>query len=336
MSRKPDVNRMLEDRDLFGLMEALRYPGDPDVRMKAAGALGEIGDLRSVESMLRSCIQDPDEYVKQAARSALSQILGNEAKLALAAYLPPDEPWIQETPQSSSRVIELGEGEPAGIEDESVTGAGDLDFDEELEEKLDDQEIRWEESDIPGLIAVIRTDHSRTKRIEAIRALSQIGNMRAIDALASIAIWSEESRLRREANQALQGIYGDDLEEVLENYKQANRDDGSLRGEDDDEEDEYDELDDEDDDEDFDDDEELDEDEDFDEDEDDDLEEEDDDEESWDETGDPQSLIPGSQPIPFSQSSPVIQEEKPGYLAYALFAALFFLVLAGLLYFLFR
>lgn len=350
MPRKPNITRLQDIRDLDGLVEALRYPEDAELRAKAAHALGEIGDLRSAESLLRSCLQDPDYYVQEAARAALSQMLGNEAITAIAAYVPPDEAWLIARPETHAEVTMPGEGELTGMDSSNHEpdkyNKGDEDeeddyVEEEIDaEYLDDGEVQWKENDIPGLMAIIRTDHSRVKRIKAIQALSKIENTRAIDALASIAIWSEEARLRREARQALGEIYGDNLDEVLQNYRQSATENGFSEEEGDEGED--------------------DEDEDLDDeagegDEDDELDDEEEDESLDDEEAEEAVVEAGNQEVdsqaverhptfqasPYQPTSPkksppVIQEEKPGLLAYLLLGFLFLAVVAGLIYFLVR
>ncbi len=304
MPRTPDINRLYADRDLPGLLSALRFPRDPTIRMQAARSLGEIGSLRAVESLLRSHFQDPEITVRSAAHTALHQVLGTEAERAISAFVPPDEEWI----------------------DESLL----------MEAELEESEVDWNESDIQGLIAVVREDHDRQKRIKALQALSQIENTRAIDALASIATWSDESWLKHAARQALADVYGDDLDEILKSYRQSALD--AALPEEEDEDDGEEDYEDEDE---FEDDgvDEWDE-EDADEEEDGDLADGEAEENSFSQSGSAaDDRFEPSFPAPVRQTRPthpVIQEEKPGLLAYILLGLLFVLIVAGLLYFLLR
>ena len=336
MAYKPNIRRLVDDRDIYGLIKALRYPDDPEIRARAARALGKIGNVKTVESLIRSHLQDPDPGAQQAALDALHQIIGSEAELAISAYALPDETWIEDKNVSSEQLQEDWEGSDSGEEksplEEDLEEGGD-DLEEESEEDLDEEgqeesvkqgletgEISWDENDIHVLVATFRLDHSRKKRLKAIQALSLIPDTRAIDALASIALWSEEKRLCEAAREALSVIYGDSLEEVLQSYRQASQEAGLAEDEaegdkEDDEDDEDDEDVDYEDDEDYDDDEEE-------------VGEADDaglDEED--------QYLPVSSP---GQPSPVIREEKPGWFTYLLLGLLFVVILVAVVHLLAR
>jgi hypothetical protein len=196
MTWNTNIYQMMDARDIEGLIRILRSTEKPAQRERAANALEKIGDLRAVESLIRAYLQDPAQEVQQAAYDALQSILGGETDTAISAYAIPDDPW---------QVVE-----------EAVN-------DEEQDENPDYRQqtgvSTWGEGDIQGLIAIIRYDHDLAKRLKAIYALSQIENTRAIDALASIALWSEERRIREAAKESLRTIYGDDLDEVLQSYR---------------------------------------------------------------------------------------------------------------------
>ena len=59
-----------------GLLEALEDPA-PEVRYRAAWALGKIGDLRAIDPLIRA-FNDNDSYVQWSAAEALAEI--NESK----------------------------------------------------------------------------------------------------------------------------------------------------------------------------------------------------------------------------------------------------------------
>jgi len=63
--------------------------------------------------------------------------------------------------------------------------------------------------------------------VKAIRALSQIDSTEAIDALAMVALWEDEDASREAAHAALEEIYGDDLPEVLQSYRDAEEEEDS-------------------------------------------------------------------------------------------------------------
>jgi hypothetical protein len=334
MPYKPNIRRLVDDRDMDGLITALRYPDNPEIRVRAARALGQIGNVKTVESLIRSHLQDPDPGAQQAALDALHQIIGSEAELAISAYVLPEETWIEENNVSSEQSQEDLKGSDSGEEKSPLEEdeESEDDLEEESEEDLDEEgqeesveqgletgEISWGENDIQALVALIRLDHSRNKRIKAIQALSHIPNTRAIDALASIALWSEERRLREAAREALSGIYGDSLDEVLQSYRQASQEAGFAGDEDDgDKEDDEDEEDEE---------------EGYE-----DNEDDDDDEEEVGEVDDA-GLDEEDQYLQVSSSgqpSPVIREEKPGWVTYLLLGLLLVVILVAVVYFLTR
>ena len=72
MTHKPNIQRLFENRDLAGLVSALRYPQDASIRVQAARFLGETGNLKAVESLLRAYSLDPEETVRSAASTALA------------------------------------------------------------------------------------------------------------------------------------------------------------------------------------------------------------------------------------------------------------------------
>ena len=341
MAHKPNVRRLVDDRDVHGLVQALRYPEDPEIRAQAAQALGKLGKVKPVESLIRSYLQDPDLDAREAALDALHQIIGGEADLAISAYTLPEDTWIEDKIESSQPLLAEME-EPVGSDEENPSDEDieEEDEDDEDEDDLDEgeeqdpqaggkEETIWSENDIQALLSVIRLDHSRRKRRKAIQALSQIPNTRAIDALASIALWSEEKWLRQAAHEALSGVYGDSLAEVLQSYREGSLD--RLAGEGSDEgDDEGDESDDE---------EEGDEDDEgdnYDGEDEDEYDDDDEDDEGNEETVEDQenhNLPPHSaDPV----VSTVIHEEKPGWGTYLLFGLLILIILGGVVYLLTR
>jgi len=78
---KPNIDKMEKEKDYKGLVQALSHP-DPEVRRKAAEALGRIaekGEARAVVEAgavpkLVECLDDADEYVRGNAAYALDRI----------------------------------------------------------------------------------------------------------------------------------------------------------------------------------------------------------------------------------------------------------------------
>ena len=343
MAYKPNIRRLVDDRDIDGLVQALRYPEDPAIRASAAGALGKIGKVETVESLIRSYLQDPNPGVQQAGLNALHQIIGGEAELAISAYALPEDTWVEDKVVSSEplpgEMEESDSGEESAYEDDEEDEDDIEDDEDDLEEEdqegdeeqdPEDVEITWGESDIPALLSIIRVDLSRKKRLKAIQALSQIPNTRAIDALASIALWGEEKWLREAAREALSAIYGDSLEEVLQSYREGSSEAGTSEEEDEDDDDDEDEEEEEEDEDDLED--EFDEDDEEDEEDEDNDEDQDEEDENIREDEENQYLPL----IPPSSISPVIREEKQGWGTYLLLGLLLIIILAGVIYLLTR
>jgi HEAT repeat protein len=70
---KPNVSKMERKRDAAGLMRACIEDGDWHVRSDAARALGEVGDTRSVETLIRA-LEDRESSVRYYAAGALGKI----------------------------------------------------------------------------------------------------------------------------------------------------------------------------------------------------------------------------------------------------------------------
>jgi tetratricopeptide (TPR) repeat protein len=94
---EPDVKKLKARRDVKGLIKALGYKRDNDLRWMAANALGELGDSRAVVPLI-AALQDTYSYARKSAARALLQ-LGDARALAplLQAFrsappttIPPD------------------------------------------------------------------------------------------------------------------------------------------------------------------------------------------------------------------------------------------------------
>jgi len=68
----PDIEKMKAKRDFKGLAKALNYENNYEIRVKAAGALGELGDTQAVEPLI-SELRGRSE-VRDAAKGALVKI----------------------------------------------------------------------------------------------------------------------------------------------------------------------------------------------------------------------------------------------------------------------
>ncbi len=163
-----DVERMRKERDVEGLINALKYKWKMTVRFDAADALGQIGDLRAVEPLIYA-LKDEDRIVKEAVARALGELKDLKAV----------EPLIQTLEDEYSRVRGA-----------AAWALGELD------------DVRA----VEPLIKVLK-DENWGVRLDAARALVKIGDERAIEPLAQLlednyditvqeALWDLENRKR--------------------------------------------------------------------------------------------------------------------------------------------
>lgn len=68
----PDIKKMKTNKDVEGLIEALKHK-DLTVRRQAAEALGELGDDRAVEPLI-GALKDKDTWLRWCAAEALGKI----------------------------------------------------------------------------------------------------------------------------------------------------------------------------------------------------------------------------------------------------------------------
>lgn len=70
--RKPNVEQMKAERDIEGLISALRHR-DQEVQKSAAQALGNLRDSKAVEALIKA-LDDKNSDVEWAAGFALAEI----------------------------------------------------------------------------------------------------------------------------------------------------------------------------------------------------------------------------------------------------------------------
>lgn len=199
------------------LLSVLDDP-NPNVRAGAARALGKIGDLQALGSLIFRLRYDPEPEVRKSAVWAL-QMGGEHAVSALVETLRDPDEWVR-----FGAVIvlsKLGEHavEPliAALQDsnalmranaaETLGRIGDTRAADALAEALSDtNETVWQQVAISlgrlrdaravnPLIAVIR-DPASEMRTKAIRALGYIRDVRAVDPLTDV-IYEETDRWMR-------------------------------------------------------------------------------------------------------------------------------------------
>ncbi len=187
---------MQEYGNLEGLLQILRQDSDAEKRARAARAIGQMDELDAANALTAAALNDPDPGVRQAARLALHDLLGNQAEMVLqmaASGAERDEDWPAQ-PE---------EGEPA--EPGFAGGPPESGL-------VDYQTLR-------GLIMIARGDPSRDLRLKAVAALAQVTDLTAIRALAELALWDEDKGVRAAAEAALRDRFGSRLPDVLEGYR---------------------------------------------------------------------------------------------------------------------
>ena len=68
---KPDIRQMKAARDVQGLVKALGYRRDCDIRSAAADALGRLGDATAIQPLVQAL---RDKFVRWEAAMALERI----------------------------------------------------------------------------------------------------------------------------------------------------------------------------------------------------------------------------------------------------------------------
>lgn len=89
-SRPPNVQELKSDGDVDGLIEALNYQDDHNIRLAAASALGNVGNARAVDPLISAL--DDEQGVNEMAALALGEIGDPRAVEPLTAKLN-DENW---------------------------------------------------------------------------------------------------------------------------------------------------------------------------------------------------------------------------------------------------
>jgi HEAT repeat protein len=89
-SRRPNVQELKTQGDVDGLIEALNYQEDPNIRLAAASALGKVGDTQAVDPLVAAL--DDQQGVNEVAALALGELGDPRAVEPLAKTLV-DENW---------------------------------------------------------------------------------------------------------------------------------------------------------------------------------------------------------------------------------------------------
>jgi len=232
----PDVDKLKRRRDVDGLIRALAYSS---VRLEAVRALGEIGEERAVERLVRA-LGHEDWLMRAAAADALGKIGDERAVERLVAALGDKSPGVQERAAvalaeiGDERVVErlvaaLEDKNPgvqvwaavalAEIGDERAVerlvtalgrSAGDKSLGVQDRAAVALGKIGDERAVEPLLSALGRRspgDEDREMRMSAAHALGEIGDERAVERLV-VTLGDRDSGVQKRAVVALGRIGG--------------------------------------------------------------------------------------------------------------------------------
>ncbi len=172
----PDVEQLKAKRDVQGLIRALGYSSDANVRRSAASALGELGDARAA-GPLGMALRNPDwehDWHDLAAAADALVLLGEPAVGPLIADLSYHTQAVRVSAAEALGKI----GRPAVAPLVTLLGDNDLETREIAGQVLAD--IGAEAVD--PLIEAL-TGESIGRRTRAARALGQIGDRRGLEPL---------------------------------------------------------------------------------------------------------------------------------------------------------
>ncbi len=101
----PDVDGMKAKRDINGLLKALSYPQNAEVRQAAARALGELREPRAVGALIRA-LEDEEAEVRWCAAESLFRI-GEPALGPLIAAMDSDNAMVRSNVYSAIKQMDL-------------------------------------------------------------------------------------------------------------------------------------------------------------------------------------------------------------------------------------
>lgn len=242
---KPNVEKLKAKRNVEGLIKALSYEKDPDVREDAASALGEIGNSKAVEPLIKA-LEDSGNVVRRYAAEALGKIGDKRAV----------EPLIKALKDSHYKVCNNAADSDYRMRDSAAEALGKIGDKRAFEllirthlrvssclpasllEKISNEEtvellikaledmdcvVRWSAAETLGEIGDKRAveplikvlgDEDWLVRKNAAEALGKIGDARAIEPLINTLGDSKEN-VRRDSEKALKEIGSEKAVEPL-------------------------------------------------------------------------------------------------------------------------
>ncbi len=217
------IERLGNAHDLRGLEKALRNRRNPEMRKDAAVELGLLGNLEAVEPLARAVLQDPDPEVQKMARRALADLVGGESNTVIATYrhhLSATGVWQVGASASGNDEEYLLDAPATG--EETVKGETYEEWEESYEETDEAPvEEEWDQENLEGMIAVVSHETNPKIRLQAIKALQNSSNMRAIEALSTIALYDENEEISQAARAALEERFGEDASSIIDSYRKS-------------------------------------------------------------------------------------------------------------------
>ncbi len=178
----PDMSALMDKRNVNGLIKALRYKNDPEIRVTAAHALGSIvdfsiGDYRIVPPLI-DALKDQEWSVRRAAAVVLGGICAIDPD-----YLPPSINVGLWVPGPIARAAHGGFGQLGRLEDTDVeTLMTKAAREGDVESLVALVAVRAFNHIIAALIAAL-TDRQKEVRGAVACVLGQIGDARAVEPL---------------------------------------------------------------------------------------------------------------------------------------------------------
>jgi hypothetical protein len=194
------IFELLKNSDMDGFELALRDGRDVSLRARAADALGECYEVSAVPLLARCCIEEPDNQVREKAYISLKNLMGERVDQVIASHRQQrhaKEPWLIGIPMSLNPLPGQDTQNP---DDEEKSLGG--------------------ETDIYTLFSQLQNSSDEESRLKAIRSLEQVPDQRGKKALIAIAEFGQFDDDRELALEALQLIYGDQLNSVLLCYEE--------------------------------------------------------------------------------------------------------------------
>lgn len=192
------IEDMMDNHDVDGIEKILINSPKTDLRKSAAIALGELDAFSSSGNLALSYLRDPSKEVRAAARQALDQLMGKEAENVInvaKSDLTDNTPFLQ--------------GQDEEEDDDSSSE--------------DNEAVDWSDDEVRILIKLAQQGNDINLRVRALRTLRDLAlnqNIHAVDALASVALLNEDPPLNDFAMQALEEIFGDELQAFLKDFQE--------------------------------------------------------------------------------------------------------------------